>query len=430
MTSIKLFFADECRRIPHAPPTIIQLREKIKELFGVENPLIQYKDEEDDLITIQTQEEYTEPLTSTRGPLKLYISQVVNFASILASVPLCSSDAGHESEEDIELLESGSAEVDAAVPNAVEKSIETAEIEYQEVGNSVIVPQTSEQASNTSLVTEEKGIITTDFQMIDESCCSKVETAESGCDAKKFSSQNIETVPFQIESVESETVAIPMIENSSNTAELQMKEAGVGPRKGGEIGVQSIEAMPGLLESLRSIIREEIGSLDKLKLSGLQVVHQVECRICHTKPIVGIRYKCQECGFSLCEVCEDSFDHEHPMYKMKKAEEAAIKLPPPPPPVFNLPHLLPNIEKEPAKKVIEPPKPIPAIPAPIKYPDIEPIKPQNPIEEINRVNKMSERFQKAKQLEDLGFKDAKKNLRALEKASYNLDQAVEILLEE
>ncbi|CAG9324553.1 unnamed protein product [Blepharisma stoltei] len=443
MTSLKLFYAGECRRIPHAPKTIQELREKLKEMFGIDNPIIQYRDEENDLITIQTQYEYIEPITSAFAkPLKLQISNAMDFASILASVPLCNSDAGHESDEDIEFLSSEPIDTgtDAIILNLAEKSVETAKIESKEDGNLAFTPQTSEQASNANVVTEEKGIITTGFQTVDESCSSKVETSESGCDAKKFISKNIETVPLKIESVESETIHIPMHENSSNTN--QMKDSGVSPIKKSEIGFQKIEAIPDLLQSLRSIIREEIGNLDKLKLSGLQTVHQVECKQCHTKPIIGIRYKCQECDISLCEACEDIFDHEHPMYKMKKVEDL-IK-PPPPPPVVNIPykipdnifpppinsHMLPSIQPVQKAPLYEIPKSNPPQPIPLKYPEFEPIKKSHPLDEINQVSANSERFQKAKILMDLGFKDANKNRVALEKANYNIDQAVEILLDE
>jgi hypothetical protein len=49
------------------------------------------------------------------------------------------------------------------------------------------------------------------------------------------------------------------------------------------------------------------------------VVHSnVTCDECHIGPIVGIRYKCTTCyDFDLCEECEASRNHSHPLIKIK-----------------------------------------------------------------------------------------------------------------
>lgn len=412
MTSIKIFFAEECRRIPVAPPTIQEFKLKIKEMLGVDNPLIQYRDEENDLITIQTQDEYQEPITSSLGrPVKFIVSHNINFASILASVPLCSSDKGHESDEDIELLSSETleAEADAVELNFAEKSIETYKIECHDVSNLASLPNTTEQSSNTMLITEEKASSTLGFETIDQACNSKVETVDSGCDAKKFLSQNIETIPLSISNVQLETVEIPTIEKSSNTN--KSKDKGIDVEMDRTQSVANMPATKDLLESLRLIIREEIENLDKLKLSGLQIVHQVECFKCKSKPIVGIRYKCQECGFSLCESCEDNYEHPHPFFKMRRVEEAKKPV---------------EVQKpfpQPVKKAVNF-EPVPQF----KYPILD--QPQKPIIQIDEVSNGALKFQRAKQLLDLGFTDSKKNLSALIRAKYNIDKAVEILLDE
>ena len=76
-----------------------------------------------------------------------------------------------------------------------------------------------------------------------------------------------------------------------------------------------------LLESIREIIREELGKNDQLKVSGIKVKHEgIICNNCKMTPIAGIRYKCSECSTNFCEKCEFYVDHEHPFYKIKSNE--------------------------------------------------------------------------------------------------------------
>ena len=50
------------------------------------------------------------------------------------------------------------------------------------------------------------------------------------------------------------------------------------------------------------------------------------CNICQASPIKGIRYHCLECdNFDLCEKCEETINHEHPLYKIKKENVCKFK---------------------------------------------------------------------------------------------------------
>ncbi len=67
---------------------------------------------------------------------------------------------------------------------------------------------------------------------------------------------------------------------------------------------------------LKSIIVEK----SKIQKSKNNTQHYgIKCNICGICPIVGIRYKCLECNdYDLCENCEESMGHEHPLLKLKK----------------------------------------------------------------------------------------------------------------
>lgn len=79
------------------------------------------------------------------------------------------------------------------------------------------------------------------------------------------------------------------------------------------------------LQNMRKAIRDEISLLG----SYCRVQHSfdVSCCNCFIKPIVGIHYKCTQCvGFSLCEDCEEIFEHEHSLLKLKVPEKIDEKV--------------------------------------------------------------------------------------------------------
>lgn len=79
MSILKLSLGEEIRRVGKAPETIDEVKSKTVNLFGIEDPSFRYKDEDGDLITIQTQDEYQEALKVNIRTLKLEVidSQVL-----------------------------------------------------------------------------------------------------------------------------------------------------------------------------------------------------------------------------------------------------------------------------------------------------------------------------------------------------------------
>ena len=57
----------------------------------------------------------------------------------------------------------------------------------------------------------------------------------------------------------------------------------------------------------------------KSQLQESNAIHdEIRCDSCDVFPITGIRYKCTIChDYDLCEVCEDTINHAHPMIKIR-----------------------------------------------------------------------------------------------------------------
>lgn len=117
------------------------------------------------------------------------------------------------------------------------------------------------------------------------------------------------------------------------------------------------------------IIRNE---MQRLKMNTS--IHEgFQCSECKIMPIIGSRYFCDQCNFSLCEKCEESSNyHKHDLLKFKKPQ---VK----------------NFVKEKFGKKV---------------------------------------FNAVKQIKDLGFKDDTAIRNALSRAGYDVQIAVEILFGE
>lgn len=80
------------------------------------------------------------------------------------------------------------------------------------------------------------------------------------------------------------------------------------------------EKIGGILDG----IKEKVGDIIKKN----EVVHKtVICDGCGMKPMVGTRYKCTVCrNFDLCENCEKTIGHSHPLLKIRKPELAPVDI--------------------------------------------------------------------------------------------------------
>lgn len=96
-----------------------------------------------------------------------------------------------------------------------------------------------------------------------------------------------------------------------------------------------------LLEAALNAMRGEVKSycanqfrcmlIDRMaekQAAQAKVVHErIECDLCGVSPIVGIRYMCSvRHDFDVCENCEQTKSHEHPLLKVRNPEQAPVKI--------------------------------------------------------------------------------------------------------
>lgn len=86
MVVIKVFFGSECRRGKEAPGTLEGLRKYVEGIVGDVQVAIKYKDDEGDLITICTEEEYQYYLSFCKTLVKIYLEPVQGRDSINLSI--------------------------------------------------------------------------------------------------------------------------------------------------------------------------------------------------------------------------------------------------------------------------------------------------------------------------------------------------------
>ena len=274
MVALKIFFGSECRRCNSAPSTYDLLNEYILTITGLSNPLIQYQDEEEDLITITTDVEYQDFLLYFQGLAKLLVS-----------------------------------------PSKIEQSSNTFPV-FTKSSASLAAPRMIEQSISTRVVTEDKS-----------QGMPKPKMQESGCDPEQGISKIIETIPLETSSV------------LSGPPELKTSE-------------KFTKTKSNLLESIRCVIREEMGKGPSLKVSGINLAHRgIQCDGCKISPILGIRYKCSVCEVNFCEQCEYSKDHPHPFFKVRLPEPSQDD----PSPLMKV--RVPKPKKEEEEKKIPPPAP-------------------------------------------------------------------------
>ena len=164
-----------------------------------------------------------------------------------------------------------------------EQSSETFPVQTKSSSSSSI-PIKSDQGICTRVRTEDRSQGTT-----------KPKMQESGCDPDEPSSKFIETIPLYTSSVLS-------------GSDIKTSDKFTSTKS-------------NLLESIRMVIREEIGKPNSMKISGLMFKHTgVKCSSCKMSPIVGIRYKCSTCDVNFCEECEFAKEHEHPFFKVRQPE--------------------------------------------------------------------------------------------------------------
>jgi hypothetical protein len=214
-----------------------------------------------------------------------------------------------------------------------------------------------------------------------------------------------------------------------------------------------------LINSIRSIVREELGEIKK-NLAGRVVFEGSVCKECGKSPVVGCLYICSICdNYTLCEECEENSTHSHFFLKMKKpihqmqiskrkksnvqperSESLNIKLddnkiyesvdlsqPSEVPPISSQPIDLNPVESKP----VSGPNPISISPP---YP--QDISVSSDYSQI----KLSSHLERSRptglditilldRMEEMGLKNKASNISALIKSGYQLDKAIDTVLQ-
>jgi len=389
MATIKLEYGSEFRRLSEIPKSYQELKEKVYEFFQEREPLIQYKDHEGDLITISSEPEYQEALSSSENALLKLIVKASDFkSSLLLNIPLANSESDKESEESMVLLSPTNEQTDAYSFPTEDKAFETQPVESVDV-SILAMPDVNESACCTQPSTSEKANLTNEVLTQEQEC--GVPLSETGCDALEINTQETSTEPVKTSSVAVETPK-PLTE-SKNLGTQAMFSISLNPKE---------EVNPALLESLRDIVREELQK--KSQTSRVLVKHEAQCSECSQYPILGVRYYCAECELSLCEDCEEQTDHQHDMFKLRK------------------PDSMPKSPKQHLKEEVkEPPKEESKVVAPkveIDFSGSHFVRPTG-----------KQMKQMVNQFENLGFTDQEKIMRSLVKANFNLEVAADMLID-
>jgi Zinc finger, ZZ type len=70
--------------------------------------------------------------------------------------------------------------------------------------------------------------------------------------------------------------------------------------------------------TLEETIKQEINQLAKALKIQCGVVHKdFKCNYCNANPIIGVRFECIACNYSICENCEQISLHPHELLKYK-----------------------------------------------------------------------------------------------------------------
>jgi hypothetical protein len=455
MASLKLVYGPETRRVSKVPGSISELYAKIQDLFGVSNPSLQYKDEDNDIITVQTDEEYLDALQFSQGNLKLILNEpsvyhsAITMQSALISQPLESRSF---------------SETPRAGLHAVSEEIKT-----EETGTDAIPIATHEfscgtgwnvedRACSASVGTTEVAINThanSDASMLTQ----LIDLAESSSNTATFESKFSDTEPLQVNSVPTSTQPIEVCSKESHT-ELTFEKAS-GPKMiDSEFQCEILESKDSeLMYSIRSIVREELGEIKK-SLAGTVVFEGSVCKECGKSPVVGSLYICSICdSYTLCEDCEENTAHSHFFIKLKKpihqmqisrrkksnlqperSESLNIKLednkiyesvdlsqPPELPPVSSQPIEIKPVESKP----VSPPNLIQISPSQAQ--DIS-------VSQDYSQLKLSSHLGRVRptglditillgRMEEMGLKDKASNISALIKNGYQLEKAIETVLQ-
>jgi hypothetical protein len=332
MNSFYLKYDDKFLPLPSPPSNLQDLKALVKNTCGMQSPLFQYVDEDDCTIVVENQSDYAEAvLYSKERQVILEVLESGNLANsdFIDNVPLVESQIYLNEESPFkqpscnpfsnfkqpELTKDQATEPTLKIeraqyteqPTFIEQAIETDKKEHRDMASTTVQVLTSDK-DTVSALTSEIGINAARVIDLKDEC------------TDPFSSDNhgicTQTALYEEKGTGREKAIQLHIGSCTDPIDLESSACQ-------SEADNSVKITEPLKQSIRDIIKDEIsraGLNKRPKLIVSRIMHKgVECNSCAESPVIGIRYRCLSCDrFNLCERCEETVEHIHPLLKIKE----------------------------------------------------------------------------------------------------------------
>jgi len=283
--------------------------------------LFQYVDEDDCTIVVENQSDYAEAvLYSKERQVILDILESGNLVNsdFIDNVPLVESQIYLNEESPFkqpELTKDQATEPTLRIekaqyteqPTFIEQAIETDKKEHRDMASTTVQVLTSDK-DTVSALTSEIGINAARVIDLKDECTDPIFTDNHGICTQ--------TALYEEKGTGREQAI--QLHIGSCTDPIDLKSSACQSEAD-----YSVKVTEPLMQSIRDIIKDEIsraGLNKRPKLIVSRIMHKgVECNSCGESPVIGIRYRCLSCDrFNLCERCEETVEHIHPLLKIKE----------------------------------------------------------------------------------------------------------------
>lgn len=285
---IKLQFFTETKRLPQAPRTFEELQSILNDTYNIPNPVVQYKDEDDDLITVSSQPEYEDALM-------LGGDRIVKLNVLTMNSLRCKPSSAFDNFDSICTVPMTVSRMSGAVPSLRES----------------FIPE---------LFRQERSEADSDFQSLLKH--SKLVDSDSESEDYEIEDPIKETDEHLEESKEADEY----LHKSTETLPITNVEAGAGMTYSSSF-VQT-ENISFAQENQTDDYNVYTAITDCVTSQLARFLHGApypfyphpdkRCNDCHDFPIYGACFVCSDCpGLSICENCMVKSSHDHIFIKVK-----------------------------------------------------------------------------------------------------------------
>ena len=279
-SSIKLQLGEELRRINKVPHTLQEMRTIMLNLFGRDNFLMSYQDNKNDSIPIATDEDLTAMYELSKGKISCKINL-------------------KEAPEEISVFDRIDSLRKSLIQSVAPSQASDIDFINEQISDIAVISESASDKNtleSESLVEESKELVIISQQFI---------PAEEVSD-KEESKEQVPVEEFKSEDIPNE---------KKNSDEKRAKKSQKKVKKVKKTKkVKKIEKTQNKPE----VKNEKLAKQEVPQSENLSIHERITCDGCEKHPIIGIRYKCLACyDYDLCDSCENSLNHPHPMIKIK-----------------------------------------------------------------------------------------------------------------